>query len=160
MRCWLWPTLENGMLGQAGYDEHVELRRTNSEVSGEEPNDWAVGSATIICSAKVGMLFTHNCDKASGTNWCSPVPGTWYKLKSLSWGYSFHLNTLPVKVTLIYVRFIWSVFRIKYLLSKRSSNSLRHSIFHSIRPIQLWSCERLDDHMHVATNTIVGCIRL
>ena len=83
-------------------------------------------SATIILSANVGgggTMFTHNLDKASGTNWWSSFPNIWYRSKSLSWRYNFYRKTLPVKVTLIYVRFIWSVFSMKYQLSNRSSKS-------------------------------------
>jgi hypothetical protein len=82
--------------------------------------------ATMPLSAKVGgggILFAHNLDNASGTNWCSSLPGTWNKSKSLPCKFSFHRKTLSMKVTLIYVRFIWSVFRMKYLLSNRSLNS-------------------------------------
>ena len=80
-------------------------------------------SATKPCSTNVGgggMLFTHNLDRASGTNWCSSLPGTWYRSKSLSWRYNFHRKTLPVNVTLMYVRFLWSVFKMEYLLSNKS----------------------------------------
>ena len=87
--------------------------------------------ATIDLSAKVGgggMWLAHYLDKASGTNWCSSFPATWYSLMSLSCKYIFHLNTLPVNVTLMLVRFIWSVFKMKYLLSNRSSNSLSFSL--------------------------------
>ena len=66
------------------------------------------------------MLFTHNLDRASGTNLYSSLPGTWYKSKSLSWRYNFHRKTLPVNVTLMYVRFLWSVFKMEYLLSNKS----------------------------------------
>ena len=60
--------------------------------------------ATIDLSAKEGgggTLLKHNLDKASGTNWCSSVPDTWNRAKSLSCKYIFHLNTLPVNVTLM-----------------------------------------------------------
>ena len=82
--------------------------------------------ATMPLSAKVGgggILFAHNLDNASGTKWCSSLPGTWNKSKSLPCTFSFHRKTLSMKVTLIYVRFIWSVVRMKYLLSNRSLNS-------------------------------------
>jgi len=42
---------------------------------------------TMRRSAKVGgrgTWFVHSLDNASGTNWCSSLPGTWNKPKSLS----------------------------------------------------------------------------
>ena len=60
---------------------------------------------TMRRSAEVGgggMWFVHNRDKASGTIWCSSLPETLNKSKSLSCKYIFHRKTLSVNVTLIY----------------------------------------------------------
>jgi len=106
---------------------------------------------TMPLSAKVrggGILFAHNLDNASGTKWCSSLPGTWNKSKSLPCTFSFHRKTLSMKVTLIYVRFMWSVVRMKYLLSNRSLNSFipTLSLQTNSTEIQLeiyWRIERL-----------------
>ncbi len=107
-----WPTLELWTLDNRAW------MSDGSTMTGQR--------ATMRRSAKLGgggTWFVQSLDNASGTNCCSSLPGTWNKSKSLSCKQSFHRKTLPVNVTLIYVRFLWSVFRMKHLLSNRSSKS-------------------------------------
>jgi hypothetical protein len=49
------------------------------------------------------------------------TPGIWYNKKSNPCRNSFHLNTLPLGVLLMYINFLWSVFNMNRRLSRYSS---------------------------------------
>ena len=88
-----------------------------------------------------GIWFVHNREKASGTNWCSSLPGTWNKSKSLSCKHSFHRKTLPVKHYFMWDSYgQFSGWNIYCLIDLQIA--LRHSICHStLSPLSTSSTE-------------------
>ena len=72
-----WNTISSPSPGKASMITRIYMYSS--------PFAWSIPWANMRRSAKVVdgcTWFEHNCDKVSGTYWCSSLPGTWNKSAS------------------------------------------------------------------------------